>query len=132
MTATNDTIMKADRRGRLRYGPEQRETLVAAYEASGLSGPRFAALHGVNYQTLAGWLQKRRGATRTPRLPAPGEATGAMPLFIKAEWDGGGLAGQGGALELVLPGGARLLVRAAGQVALAAALVRELNAMRPC
>jgi hypothetical protein len=33
---------------------------------------------------------------------------------------------------LVLPGGARLLVRAAGQVALAAALVRELNAMRPC
>jgi hypothetical protein len=34
---TNDTIMKADSRGRLRFSPEQRITLLKAYQASGLS-----------------------------------------------------------------------------------------------
>ena len=29
-----------------------------AFDASGLSGPRFEALHGVNNQTLAGWIKK--------------------------------------------------------------------------
>jgi transposase-like protein len=58
----NDTIMKTDRRGRLRYTPEQRATLIEAYQSSGLSGPRFAAIHGVNYQTLASWLLKRKRA----------------------------------------------------------------------
>ena len=58
MTATSNAILKSDRRGRLRYSTEQKAAMVEAYQASGLSGPRFAALHGVNYQTLAGWLQK--------------------------------------------------------------------------
>ena len=59
MTDMNELIMKTDRRGRLRYTADQKQALVA-YEASGLSGPRFAALHGVNYQTLVSWLRKRR------------------------------------------------------------------------
>jgi hypothetical protein len=53
MTATNDGIIKSDRRGRLRYTSDQRKTLVKACQASALSTPRFAALHGVKYQTLA-------------------------------------------------------------------------------
>ena len=52
MTATHDTILKADRSGRLRFSPEQRLALLQAYQTSGLSGPRFAALHGVKYQTF--------------------------------------------------------------------------------
>ena len=60
MTATHGTIMKADRRGRLRFSPEQRAALLKAYQASGLSGPRFAALHGVKYPTLANWIQKSK------------------------------------------------------------------------
>ena len=52
MTDMNEVILKADRRGRLRYTPEQKQALIEAYETSGLSCPRFAALHGVNYQTL--------------------------------------------------------------------------------
>ena len=52
MTATHESIIKSDRRGRLRYTPEHKAALTEAYEASGLSGPRFAAIHGVNYQTL--------------------------------------------------------------------------------
>jgi transposase-like protein len=45
----NDSIMKADRRGRLRYSSEQKAAIVEAYQSSRLSSPRFAALHGVNY-----------------------------------------------------------------------------------
>lgn len=52
MTDMNEVILKADRRGLLRCTTEQKQALVEAYEASGLSGPRFCALHGVNYQTL--------------------------------------------------------------------------------
>jgi hypothetical protein len=52
MTDMNEVILKADRRGRLRYTPEQKQAFVAAYESSGLSCPRFAALHGIKYQTL--------------------------------------------------------------------------------
>jgi hypothetical protein len=37
MTSMNESIMKGDRRGRLRYTPEQRKSMVAAYLASGLS-----------------------------------------------------------------------------------------------
>jgi hypothetical protein len=55
-TATHDTIMKADRRGRLRFSHEQRTALLKAYQASGPSGPRFATLHGVKYPSLANWV----------------------------------------------------------------------------
>jgi transposase-like protein len=57
MNATHDSLVKFDRRGRLRYAPEQKVALIEAYAASGLSGPKFAALHGVNYQTFAAWLE---------------------------------------------------------------------------
>ena len=77
MTATNHDIFKSDRRGRLRYSKELKSALVEAYQASGLSGPRFAALHGVNYQTLAGWLQKHKQTAST----AAGRQTPPSPLF---------------------------------------------------
>lgn len=71
MNATHDSHVKFDRRGRLRYAPEQKAALVEAYAASGLSGPKFAALHGVNYQAFASWLQKRKRGAATAGLPAP-------------------------------------------------------------
>jgi hypothetical protein len=40
--------LKAARRGRLRHTAEQKQALYEACEASGLSFPRFAALHGGN------------------------------------------------------------------------------------
>jgi hypothetical protein len=44
----NESIMKTDQIGRLRYTLEQKQTMLEAYRASGLSAPRFAAHHGVN------------------------------------------------------------------------------------
>ncbi len=60
MTETHDIILKSDQRGRIRFTHEQRTAMLDTYDASGLSGPKFAQLHGVNYQTFAGWFQRRK------------------------------------------------------------------------
>ena len=127
MTATNDGILKADRRGRLSYSPEQRSAMIEAYQASSWSGPRYAALHGVKYQTLANWLQKRKrgAAPEAPGLPRP-----AFLSFVPAELQG--MPNAGAAMEILLPGGAKLSITAPGHVQLAAALIRELERPRPC
>jgi len=55
-----------DTSGRRIYSPEQRERLIAEYEASGLTQARFAKQTGVKYMTLVTWLhEKRRGEART-------------------------------------------------------------------
>jgi transposase-like protein len=125
----NDPIMKADRRGRLRYSSEHKAAIVEAYQSSGLSGPRFAALHGVNYQTLASWIQKRKQAPR--RTPESAPSPGLLSL-IPAEIQGLSMSGAGRPLEITLPCGARLSIESANQVQLAASLIRELQQARPC
>lgn len=124
MTDMNEVILKADRRGRLRYTPEQKQTLVEAYESSGISCPRFAALHGVNYQTLVSWLKKRRQAG--PDHPAlrslvPAELEGESPHRAAAL-----------PMEILLPCGVRLAVHSPSQLNMAATLIRELHQPRPC
>jgi len=125
----NESIMKTDRRGRLRYTPEQKKTMVEGYQASGLSAPRFATLHGVNYQTLVSWIKKRKiqGAEPSPRSLHP-----ALLSLVPAEFDHSNAIGSGGAMEVLLPGGTKLLISSPGQVDLAVALIRELNHSRPC
>jgi hypothetical protein len=68
MTVTNDNIIKAERRGRFRYIPEQREAQVKACQAGGLSTPRFAAIHGVKYQTLAACIHLSQHADNPARI----------------------------------------------------------------
>jgi len=127
MTATADSILKADRRGRLRYSAEQRSTLVEAFHSSGLSGPRFAALHGVAYQTLAAWVLKRKKSAG-PGLPGPPHP--AFLSLVPAELEAPSLSSP--PLELILPGGAKLTITASCQIPLAATLLRELANPRPC
>jgi hypothetical protein len=125
MTATNHSILKSDRRGRLRYSEDQKSALVEAYQTSGLSGPRFAALHGVNYQTLASWLQKHKQTTCT----AVSRQTPTPFLLVTTESPS---VPHTGPMELILPGGAKLAITATGHIPLAAALIRELANPRPC
>ena len=122
----NDGIIKSDVRGRLHYSKEQKSALVQAFETSGLSGPRFAALHGVKYQTLANWIQKRKraAAAAPPGLPSP-----AFLSLVPAELEA---AGDGRAMEVLLPGGSKLVITAPGQIQLAVALIRALENPRPC
>jgi transposase-like protein len=115
------TLIKHDRRGRLRYSDSQKTELLDAYLGSGMSGPQFAMAHGVNYQTFANWLQKRR-RDAAPRLL---EELGSGPLAL-VEVEVPQAAPQRKSLEIVLPGGSCLTIRHASQVSLAARLIREL------
>lgn len=62
MTATQEgtKILKTDERGRVRTTRARRQELLEEFDRSGLAAPKFAALTGLKYQTLAGWLQRRR------------------------------------------------------------------------
>lgn len=124
MNPMNELIIRTDRRGRLRYTAEQKQTLIEAYESSGLSGPKFAELHGVCYQTLVYWLKKRQSS-----------ATGhpALLSLVPAELDHGqGLATGVKPMEILLADGTRLAVHGPGQVDLAVRFIRELQSARPC
>ena len=121
--------MKADRRGRLRYTPEQKKTMVDAYLASGLSAPRFATLHGVNYQTLVSWIKKGKfEGSPTPQR----SLHSAFLSLVPAEIDHSNAIGADRGMEVLLPGGTKLLISSPSQVDLAAALIRELSNSRPC
>ena len=123
MNTTHEDLVKCDRRGRLRYAPGQRQALLEAYATSGLSGPKFAALHGVNYQTLASWLQKRKRGGGPAALPAP---AGLALVEVEAPSQ----FSDDGSLLLNLPGGISLRIANPAAVPLAAALIRALSA--PC
>jgi hypothetical protein len=62
MTSTipEPIILKTDGLGRVRTPLAQREALLDAFERSGLSGMKFAALHGVKYPSFANWVQQRK------------------------------------------------------------------------
>ena len=47
-------------RGRVLTTQEQRRALLQAFENSGLSGPQFARVAGINYQTFATWRQQHK------------------------------------------------------------------------
>ena len=97
--------------------------MLEAYAKSGLSGPKFASLHGVNYQTFAGWLQMRKRGDAPAALPAP-----AGLALVEVEAPAGPC--RDGSLRVLLPGGTELHVASPAAVPLAAALIRELS--RPC
>ena len=125
----SESILKTDRRGRLRYTAEQKKTMVDAYLASGLSAPRFAALHGVNYQTLVSWIKKRiqEGAS-----PPQGSLHPALLSLVPAEIEDSTGIDAGPAMEVWLPGGERILITSSDQLDLAVGLIRQLQNPRPC
>jgi transposase-like protein len=125
----NESIMKADRRGRLRYTPEQKKTMVDAYLVSGLSAPRFATLHGVNYQTLVSWIKKGKIAESSHKSQAPHPA---LLSLVPAEIEDSTAFVLGRAMEVLLPSGTKILIFSSDQLNLAVVLIRELQTTRPC
>jgi DNA-binding transcriptional regulator YiaG len=118
------SLIKTDIRGRLHRTPEQRERILDEYEHSGLSGPKFAALCGVKYQTFAAWLARRKKGK-----PVPQRRRQAKPIqWLEASLQPAGAASAG--LLLQLPGGVRAHLSSPSHIALAAALVRALE--KPC
>ena len=70
-------IVKSDQTGRIRYTPEYKRKVLAAFESSSLSATVFAKQCGIKYPTLAAWIgtqkrvikQHREGTLRLSSLP---------------------------------------------------------------
>lgn len=114
-------VLRRDGVGRVRRSAEQRAEIMAAFDRSGLSGPQFARVAGISYQTLATWLKKRRDASLAPVGPADGPPR----LFVQAV--AGSTIGGGEGLELKFGGGVSATITTPRQARLAAAMVSELS-----
>jgi transposase-like protein len=66
--ATELIETKRDERGRRITRAAERETLVRAYEASGLTQKAFAKQEGVKYTTFVSWVQECRRRRPGPRM----------------------------------------------------------------
>lgn len=127
-------ILKQDALGRVTLPRAQREALLDEFERSGLPATRFARAAGINYQTFACWAQQRRHqrGEYDQRTPAASAALRLMEVVAQAVPDLAGVQAataplSAPALELLLPGGARLLLHDFRQVELATHLLRSLN-----
>jgi hypothetical protein len=76
-------ILSQDARGRVLVTPERRDSLLAEYDRSGMSGVRFAKYVGIKYTTLAYWLKRRRGLREREKLKAE---AGKEPAKSNGTW----------------------------------------------
>jgi transposase-like protein len=119
-----EEVLKQDTRGRVRVSRERREAMLVEFERSGMSGAKFARLSGINYQTFAGWVRRRK---------RDGEEAGMKGSVSMLAAQGGpvrlieALVGEecssSGALEVELPGGSRMRIDSPAQLAMAAELL---------
>ena len=72
------SIIKSDRTGRTRYTRQYKQEVIAAYAASSLSAPQFAAQCGIKYPTFASWIAAGKRASRP-------SVTECCPTFLLAE-----------------------------------------------
>ena len=112
-------ILKVDTRGRVRMPPEKQERILDEFERSGMSGIAFAELIGVKYPTFASW-RRRRDRSR-PRRPRTGRSREDSVRFVEAQ-----PAESSTALEVDLPGSARLRIVDRSQIPLVIELLRGL------
>ena len=118
-------ILKSDAGGRMLVPVERQVELVREFERSGLSGPRFAAMAGLKYQTFATWRRKHGTSPTTRRRSS--EPPSGLGVWMEAVVEPGG----GPTLTVMLPGGASVSVRHPSQASLAAQLIKALASL-PC
>ena len=120
-------ILKSDASGRVLVPVERQVELVREFERSGLSGPRFAEIAGMKYQTFA--ARRRRHGTPPPtRQPgAPSVQPPGTASWLEATVE------PAGETSIVVrpPGGATMELSHSGQAALAAELLKAI-ATAPC
>jgi len=118
--ADDATIIRTGSDGRLRYSPAQKQSLLEAFDRSGISAIAFARQHGVQYQTYSVSLRKRReqGPLDTSG-PAFAQVVVSNPPATSTE-----------ALRIVLPCGAAPEIASRPALPLALELLAALR--RPC
>jgi len=123
---TDDPILRADTLSRVRTPAAKRELILAEFERSGLSGARFARLHGINYQTLMAWTRKRR-ASKSPGVPASSSPVDPVGHFATRLGLREVRIGADSGLEVEICGGVRLHIETPAQADLAGRLIRSLQ-----
>lgn len=120
-------LLKTDALGRVRMPRERRESILDAFEQSGMSGQAFAARIGVKYPTFATWVQKRR-RERGDYAGKEGRAVGgpSIPLLEAVMESPGREEPAAEVLEVETPQGLKLRIASKGQAALAAGLLNAL------
>ncbi len=129
-----------DTRGRLRVTRERREELLAEFDRSAMSGRKFAEWAGLNYTTLANWLQKRRRQQASQTLaiadaaPAPAEPDPVRWVEAVAESPQARPAVKAKVAALVVHGplGVRLELDDETQIQIATRFLRELGREPGC
>ena len=127
-TTLPDEILKTDAMGRVRTPKARREALLAEFERSGVSGQKFAALVGVNYQTFASWVQQwRRQRAKDPSAAKGAEVLRLVEAVVETGGDEAAAVAGREVLRVELPGGAWVEIGGGRQAVLAAALLRALE-----
>jgi hypothetical protein len=130
MTDTTSTtepcqVLPVDTRGRVRVSAQRREALLGQFDKSGMTGKRFASFAGINYQTLCGWLQRRRKAGG--QQPTAAEPMSLQWMEAVVEGSNSQVAAPGrGVLVVHLRGGARMEIGDGLSASLAAEVLRHL------
>lgn len=119
-------ILKTDTKGRVHTPKARQESLLDEFERSGLSGPKFAELAGIKYQTFAAWaLRRRKRAVVSAAAKPPGPVRWLEAVVEQVQ-----STGHPNSLSLRLPGGARLEISESKQLPLVVALLHALE--QPC
>ena len=128
-------ILSRDARGRVLVSRERRESLLAEYDRSGMSGVKFAQYVGIKYSTLAYWLQSRRRPRRGEKLllkagadTRAGKSTGGWIEAVVEE--GSSPRVPTGALRIDFAGGAYCQISNLAEATLAAELLGRLGSKR--
>jgi hypothetical protein len=130
-------ILSQDARGRVLVSRERRESLLAEYDRSGMSGVRFAQYLGIKYTTLAHWVRSRRRQRQREKLLIKAGAQDAEAARSNGRWieavvdkNGSPARAAAGALRIYFAGGAYCQIGSTAEVALAAELLGRLSAKR--
>ena len=121
-------ILKQDSLGRVRTPLAKRQEVLAAFDGSGMSAARFAAMVATNYSTFCSWVQERNKKQGKASF-LTGASVKPDVQWIEAEIACGAkphCAGEGMELEL-LGGGARLRVWDERDAELAAVMLRAMG-----
>lgn len=133
MTSMNKEamVLKSDGVGRVQTPVDRQVDLVREFERSGLSGPRFAAMAGIKYQTFATWRRKH-GVRAVARQQQPARSVTLLEAVVSACQSEPAGARGAGELLIELPAGAQMRLQSAAQIPLAAQLIQALQQTLPC
>lgn len=124
-------VLKSDGAGRVQTPVDRQIAVVREFERSGLSGPRFAAMAGINYQTFVTWRRKH-GLGSSAREQQRARPVSFVEAVISAGPGEESAASSTAALVIELSSGVKLRLQCAAHIPLAVQLLNALQQPRSC